>query len=135
MARIARLLVMSLVFIVILATAPGQRPSAPAPQPVHIAGTVTDTNGDIIPGATVLVTAPAQNSQSTVANDTGSFQVNDLTPGTVYRVTVSAKGFDDWKSSEILLQPGQFDFLSGIKLSMLGRGASVVVVALRRTLR
>lgn len=124
-------LVTPVVFILMQTIGFGQQPSAPAPQPARIAGTVVDTNGDIIPGAEIVVDTPSQRSRSTVANDNGFFQVDNLEPGTGYQVTVNAKGFADWKSPEVVLSPGQVDLLNGIKLPILGEEASVVVVASR----
>jgi hypothetical protein len=129
MTRSIRLLPMLLIFTAIRAIGFGQELSAPDPQPAHVAGTVIDTNGDLIPGATVVVETPSQNSRSTTANDNGFFQVDNLTPGTGYRVTVSAKGFSDWKSQEIVLSPGQFSLVDGIKLTILGEATSVTVTA------
>ncbi len=127
--RIARALVTLFVFAVFHANGFGQQLSAPDPQPAHIAGTVTDTNDDVIPEATVVAVTPTQTPHSAVANDDGFFQIDDLTPGTAYEVTVSAKGFAKWKSPEVLLSPGQFNILNGIKLPILVDAASVTVVA------
>lgn len=109
----------------------GQTPTAPTPQPAHIAGTVTDTNDEIIPGATISVEGTAGNPQSVVANDNGFFEIDNLAAGTDYQVTVRAKGFVDWKSLSISLSPGQFDILSDVKLTILGDETSVTVVASR----
>ena len=132
--RIAKSLVTVFVFAVSHALGFGQQPLAPDRQPAHIAGTVTDTNGDVIPGAEVVVVAPAQNPRSAVANDNGFFQIDNLTPGTGYEVTISAKGFTNWKSPEVVLSPGQFDLLKDVKLTILGDTASVIVVASREEL-
>ena len=72
--------------------------------------------------------------KSCVANDNGFFQIDNLTPGTAYEVTISAKSFANWKSSEVILSPGQFDILNDIKLTILGDAASVTVVASREEL-
>jgi Carboxypeptidase regulatory-like domain len=129
MLRITKSIATLLVFAALRAIGFGQQPVAPDPQPAHVAGTVTDTNGDLIPGATVVVATPSQNARSTAANDNGFFQVDNLTPGTGYQVTVSAKGFEDWKSAEIVLSPGQFGLVTDIKLRILGDATSVTVVA------
>jgi hypothetical protein len=131
---INRLLLAVLICAGFSATLPGQQPAAPTPQPAHIAGTVTDTNGDVIPEAVVLLEGSGQNSRTVVANDNGFFQIDDVAPGGPYHVTVSAKGFADWKSPEALLQPGQFDLLSDVKLTMLAEATSVTVVASREDL-
>jgi Carboxypeptidase regulatory-like domain len=109
----------------------GQFPSTPDPQPAHIAGTVTDVNGGIIPGAEAVAVSLAQDPHSAIANERGFFQIDNLTPGRVYEVTVSAKGFAGWKSPEVLLSPGQLEDLNGIRLAIVGDGASVIVVASR----
>jgi len=107
----------------------GQTFTAPTPQPSRIAGTVTDTNGDIIPGATVTIESGSMGPRSTVANDDGFFEIDNLTAGTAYQVTASAKGFADWKSSTIVLSPGQFDILANVKLTLVADETTVTVVA------
>jgi hypothetical protein len=129
MGPIVRSLVASFVCVAFHGIGFGQQLLEPLPQPGHIAGTVTDTNGDLIPGATVLVNTPSQNSRSAVANDNGFFQIDNLTPGIAYQVTVSAQGFADWSSQQVLLAPGQFELLDGIKLAVLAEATSVTVVA------
>lgn len=106
----------------------GQIPTAPAPQPAHIAGTVTDTNDDIIPGATVTVEAGSGSPQTVVANDNGFFEIGNLTAGTHYEISVRAKGFVGWRSQAISLSPGQFDILADVKLTVLGDETFVTVV-------
>ncbi len=103
-------------------------------QPSHIAGTVTDTNGDIIPGANVTIQAGSESHQSVRADDKGFFAVDNVVAGTPYQVVVSATGFADWKSSTILLSPGQYDLLNDIKLTLLGGVTTVTVVASREQL-
>ena len=112
----------------------GQAFAPSSAEPAHIAGTVTDTNGDIIPGATVTIEAGSVKSQSVAANDNGFFEINNVSPGTTYQVTVSARGFTAWRSSTGMLVPGQLDVLSGIKLAILGDAASVIVYASREEL-
>ena len=128
---IEKSLVALFVFAVFSTTGFGQQPPAPDPQPAHISGTVTDTDGGVIPGAEVVAVADAEEPHSAVAGDSGFFQIDNLTPGAAYQVTVSAKGFANWKSPVVVLTPGQFDVLDGIKLTILGDAASVTVVATR----
>jgi hypothetical protein len=129
MMRVGKWLIALLLFSAAVATGFTQQPAAPEPQPAHIAGTVTDTNGDLVPGATIAVDTPSQSSRSAVANDNGFFQVDDLTPGIGYVISISANGFGVWKSTEVVLSPGQFELLNGINLRVLGEGASIIVVA------
>jgi hypothetical protein len=128
MTHFAKVFAASILVAAVGMLAPAQERLAANAEQAHIAGTVTDTNGDIIPGADIVVQG-AQGSLSAVAKDNGSFQIDDVLPGVPYQITISAKGFADWKRAEVELQPGQFDFLRDIKLRMLGDGASVVVVA------
>lgn len=84
-----------------------------------IVGTVIDVNDDIVPGATVVLEGPTLEDQRTVvANDTGFFELNDLDPGTPYHVTISAKGFANWTSPAVSLNPGQYLILTGCKLRL-----------------
>jgi Carboxypeptidase regulatory-like domain len=132
--RVVQYLMAVFLLVMLDAKVYGQHLTAPTPQPAHIAGTVTDTNGDLIPGAVITIETGSQTPQSAVANDNGLFQIDNVIPGTAYQVTVSAKGFVDWKSSIVSLSPGQFDILTDVKLSILGDAASVIVVASREEL-
>lgn len=107
----------------------GQAFAASNLQPASIAGTVTDTSGGIVPGATVIIEGGAKSTESVAADGNGFFEIDHVIPGTAYQVIVSAKGFGDWKSSAISLSPGQYDILSNIKLPILGDAASVRVIA------
>ncbi len=58
-----------------------------------ILGTVTDSTGAVIPGATVTVVIPSTGIEKRAVTDSsGEYSVNYLTPGN-YDVTVSANGF------------------------------------------
>jgi Carboxypeptidase regulatory-like domain len=134
MMRIEKFLIALLLFTAFGANVFAQLATAPAPQPARIAGTVTDTNDDIIPGATIILDGPSQNSQTAVSNDSGFFQIDNVAPGTPHRITIRAEGFADWQSSEVVLSPGQFDLVNGIKLRILAEATSVTVVASREEL-
>jgi len=133
MLHTEELLVGILLFVALGANAFGQI-DAPRPQPAHIAGTVTDTNGDIIPGATVILDGPSRNSQTALSNDNGFFRIDNVAPATPHRITIKAEGFADWKSSGVVLSPGQFDLLNDIKLRIVAEATSVTVVASREEL-
>jgi hypothetical protein len=82
-----------------------------------IVGTVTDINGNAVGGARVVLQGPIASDRQTVeANEEGLFEIHGVEPGIPYRVTVSAKGFEDWTSSTITLAAGQYEILNGIKL-------------------
>ena len=86
----------------------GFRAAVSAAQIGTISGTVTDAQDEVVPGAEVTVEGPDPgDSRKTVANDLGAFQFDGLKPNVAYRLTIQAKGFVDWKSSPIVLSPGQ----------------------------
>lgn len=87
-------------------------------QPGTIVGTVTDVNGNAIGAATVVLQGSIASDQHAVrTNDNGFFEIPGIAPGTPYRLTVSAPGFAQWTSS-VVLTPGQYDVLTGIKLQI-----------------
>ena len=87
------------------------------PRPGTLVGTVTDVNGDPVPNATVALEAPKGGDRRTlVTRENGFFQFNDVKRGTPYQINISAKGFADWTSSAITLDPGQFKIVTGIQL-------------------
>jgi Carboxypeptidase regulatory-like domain len=91
--------------------------SAPEPQTGAIVGTVVDVNDGIVPGATVALTGPSvADTRDVVTDDSGFFRLEHLRPAVPYHVTVSASGFADWNSPEVILNPGQNLNLKGIQL-------------------
>src|SRR5580698_6042166 len=65
----------------------------------QIAGTITDTLGAVVPGATVTVTNSASNSHRAVqSSGTGAYVVVGLEPGT-YQITVTAGAFKPFKEN------------------------------------
>lgn len=111
-----------------LLTSVPQPVAAPEPQPASLGGTVEDVNSDIIPGATVVVDGPTRDDHRTVAaDDNGAFSFTNLKPGTPYRVTISATGFANWVSQPLILNPGQYSFLTDSKLEIEGGVTSVTV--------
>jgi hypothetical protein len=109
--------------LVILLSSPGwvaaQQPTAPQSQNKNgtIVGTALDSNGGAVPGAAVVLDGASQEDrQSSFASDNGFFQFAGVKPGVPYHVTVSAQGFADWSSPEIVLQAGQYFLLSNVSL-------------------
>jgi len=93
-----------------------------------ISGTVTDTDGDLVTGATVdLEDGNPTDRRSQVVNDNGLFSFGGLKAGVSYRVTISGKGFENWQSDPIILTTGQFFDVTGIKMKLSGDVASVTV--------
>jgi hypothetical protein len=91
-----------------------------------LSGIVTDSNGGVLPGATVVVTSLATELEShLVTNETGGYQVGNLIPGR-YRVEMELNGFK--KSSQVVtLEVGQRGRLD-VELA-IGSIAETVTVA------
>ena len=106
----------------------GQSASTPASQTGTLSGTVMDVQDEIVPGATVALegAVPADRRQA-VANDAGSFEFKGLRAGVTYHVTIQADGFVEWKSPDILLSPGQYQFVTDIHMQLKGEQTSVTV--------
>ncbi|MGD0891420.1 MAG: carboxypeptidase-like regulatory domain-containing protein [Terracidiphilus sp.] len=110
-------------------TANAQQETAPKVQGAIITGTVTDLNGDALPGASVtLKNDSAPGERSAESGNDGSYAFDRLMPG-VYRVTIDAGGFVLWTSGAIALTPGQSYFVTGSKLRLASDVASVTVYA------
>lgn len=103
------------IWAVTMAMAQTALPSAP--HTGTIIGTVLDADGDTVPGASVVLQGSAgTDHQDLVTQDNGFFKLDDVEPGSPYRVIVSSQGFQKWISDELILQPGQFFILTGITL-------------------
>ena len=68
-----------------------------------ITGTVTDSGGGVIPGATVNVTNESGTPFTAVSNAEGTFTIPALQPG-AYKITVALQGFKTW-ASEVRIAP------------------------------
>ena len=96
-----------------------QQISSPEPQTGTIIGTVIDVNDGMVPGATVSLASPSlPTPQHVVTNDNGFFQLDHVKAGIPYLITISANGFANWTSSEVILKPGQYLELTGIRLKI-----------------
>jgi len=96
-----------------------QDTNAPDLKLASIVGTAIDVNGDTVADASIVIagTDPADR-HTTTANENGYFEVHDLKPGVSYQVTITAQGFTDWTSPQVVLEPGQFKILDGIRLQV-----------------
>jgi len=95
-----------------------------------ISGTVTDNDGDVITGATVLLqTSPDDAPYTVSSNDSGAFTFSGLPGGTTYQIIVQANGCLPWTSAPLALEPGQFLYLPAVKLTFSGGTISVTVTA------
>ena len=92
-----------------------------------ITGTVTDTNGDTLAGATVALQTPDHKELRTMpSQDNGSFQFGQMPAGT-YSVAITAQGFSTWSSTDFSLAPGQYFILTGSQLRIATATTSVNV--------
>src|SRR5688572_33458138 len=72
-----------------------------------IAGTVKDSSGAILPGATVQATSPALvGVQTAVSDHQGNYRFPALTPG-VYEINATLQGFTAAKVTDVRLGIGQ----------------------------
>jgi len=90
-----------------------------------VAGTVTDSSGALIPGATVTISNSAGLRRSATANEEGEYSVAGLPPGT-YDVTIAHPGFKDFQATAFTLQAGQTARLDA-SLEPAGAATSVTV--------
>ncbi|HEX3435310.1 MAG TPA: TonB-dependent receptor, partial [Pseudacidobacterium sp.] len=71
-----------------------------------IGGNILDISGSVVPNATIAVRNNGTNAEQTAVTDnTGYFRIPHLQPGT-YTVTVTAGGFNAYKSSDLTVQVG-----------------------------
>jgi hypothetical protein len=107
---------------------PGQAISKSDFNPAALVGTVTDTNGDTVPNATIsLVSQNGTDHSSLQTAENGFFQFLRLRPDTPYQIKIAAEGFAEWTSSTISLQPGQFKIVANIRLRIRTEQTSVRV--------
>ncbi len=106
--------------------APTSSPSAPSTTG-SIIGTVTDITGGIVPDATVALAGPLPRDRRAVAtNDKGFFEFIAVEPGT-YHVVAGAKGFSNWTSPPIVLNPGKAVIVTGCKLKVAEAKTTIYV--------
>jgi hypothetical protein len=71
-----------------------------------ISGKVSDSNGALLPGTVITVTAPDLGITRTAkANSSGEFSIQDLRPG-VYTATITADGFETFVEDHITVTVG-----------------------------
>ncbi|MBV8630614.1 MAG: carboxypeptidase regulatory-like domain-containing protein [Silvibacterium sp.] len=94
-----------------------------------LSGTVYDSTGAVVPGATVLLRNDASgDTRRDVSNPEGFFTFAAVPPAT-YSVTVEKQGFVKWEGRGITLLSNDNRLLSGIKLKPGSQEQTVVVQA------
>jgi len=123
----ALLLIVFGVELLLAASLSAQSIGTPGTKTGSILGTVVDASGDAVPDAAVVLQGPsAADRRSLVTRDDGAFAFHDLTPGTLYQITVTAQGFSEWNSS-VTVAPGQSKTLTDVKLRVQAVQRSVTV--------
>lgn len=93
-----------------------------------IGGTVLDTSGAGVAGATVTAKNNGTNAtESTTTGDSGYFRIGKLAPAS-YTVTIEAPGFGTYKAEQVIVQIGSVTELSP-KLNVASAGTTVEVIA------
>jgi hypothetical protein len=117
----------------------GQAPAAAAGSQAEtagtaaISGTVLDSNGSEVQGATVqLESLDGRASRSEQSGGSGEFTFTDLQPGR-FTVTVSGKGWGTFTSTAIALSAGEFYIVPKVVLPLM-TSVSVRVIANREEL-
>ena len=93
-----------------------------------LTGTITDPNGDRVPGANLTATQTATGIQrKTVSNDEGVYVLTDLAPGN-YELRTEAKGFALHSTTNLSLLVGQTVTLN-VALHVAGTTANTELLA------
>jgi hypothetical protein len=94
----------------------------------RLAGTVLDSSGGVLPGATVTITNQQTNaSQATSASATGAFVFPQLQPG-LYKVVVELSGFKTASFTDVQINVGQ-EYSLTARLEIGGMTETVEVTA------
>ena len=93
-------------------------PLASAQETAALSGTVRDPSGAIIPGAQITLTNVASKAKrATVSNGEGFFSLNAVQPST-YNLSVTAKGFQALRITDIELNPGDSRTIATLVLKL-----------------
>ena len=105
--RLKKLLLLTLTILLLTAekAALAQAPAS------AIRGSVTDQTGAVIPQATVTATASDGKQSNAITDQTGSFTIRSLPPGS-YSVSASATGFAAFHKNGVVLVSGQTQTLN-----------------------
>jgi hypothetical protein len=94
-----------------------------------LSGTVSDSQGGVLPGATVTLTDQAsRTAQTTTSNDQGVF-VFAAVPAATYAVKVELTGFSSWEATDIVMRLGERRQITGIVLNVGNLSETVSVTS------
>ena len=105
------------------------RPSAAQAVSGTISGNIADSQGQVIPGATLTIINEATNdTRVTVSDGNGSFQITNLQPGR-YTVRVEMQSFRTLERKDVVLSAGERLSVGTLTLDIGSLGETVVVEA------
>ncbi len=91
----------------VLSVALALPPASPAQDTGYISGTVTDKSGAAVVSADVVITdAGGSLTRTTSTNADGAYVVAGL-PGAIYNIVVTAKGFQKYSATKVVLDVAQ----------------------------
>lgn len=105
--------------------APGQPPADPKPDGA-LYGTVVDSNGGVISGATATLSGPV--SRTVTSDSGGNFSFTGLPAGT-FNIQVAGSGMSPADVPNIVLRPGGVRFLPPVVLQVAAVSTSIKVFA------
>jgi len=103
-------------------------PASAFAQAATVSGTVADTSGAVVPGATVVLTGPG-GSQTTVSDAQGGYSFRNVAPGS-YQITVTLTGFAPATRNGVAVASANVD-VPRLTLAVGALGETVVVSASR----
>jgi hypothetical protein len=96
----------------------------------NVTGIVADATGAVIPSASITLTNLQTGVQrNTQSNGDGAFAFAGITPGTDYKIGVSASGFEPWESQPFAVRAGDYLSKTDIRLKVGAATAAVTVEA------
>ena len=99
-----------------------------------IRGTIQDSSGGVLPGATITVTNQATKTmQTTVSDDRGQYLVVGLYPGT-YDMRVEISGFKSYERKNIALSPNDVRGMD-VKLDVGQQSETITVTATQEVIQ
>jgi hypothetical protein len=92
-----------------------------------VQGEVTDMNGSLVPGATVLLVPASGSAPLTATSDSGGYFILHHVPPTTYTAKVTATGFSGFQTAPFTLRPGEHFELPTVALPIPANHADVTV--------
>jgi hypothetical protein len=101
-----------------------------APGAATLAGTVSDTDGAVIPDAKVtLEDVESKATHTTLSDAAGNFIFSTVSPGR-YIVRITAPGFASWKVEDVIVHAGEIATLPPIQLGVEAISSTVDAITI-----